>query len=209
MAPRTLSSTWKQIEKLTFKIDEKKDRQVLPDLTELLSKVNNSKIVDALATLFVHPYSGMDEMNVSFISPEQHPEENPAYFDEDRKAFYVNPTNVLRFYKTCREASSNLGTPEARESFHNYRFQSYLAELSKLPSHFMLYITLLQEVAETCRICRIEKKSGESEIPEGANYLNLLWAFKELETFYKTTTGQNMRCEYNIHWHESEWIMGD
>jgi hypothetical protein len=36
----------------------------------------------------------------------------------------------------------------------------------------------------------------------------MLWAFKELENFFRSTTGVSLRSEYAILWYESDWFLG-
>ena len=38
--------------------------------------------------------------------------------------------------------------------------------------------------------------------------MSLLWAFKELESFFSELNGLSLRSEYSILWYESDWVMG-
>lgn len=211
MAPRTISSTWKHFERLARKIDSAngEDPDMREQLDTLVEKVNASKLVGSLASLFVRPYPGMEEVEVAFMCPNGQPySRSITFFDAEAQTIRVNPVEVVRFYRECVEASEKLATPAARKSFFSYRYQAYLSELSKLPTQYLLFMVLLHEVARASRICRVEKKGGEIETPEGERYMTLLWAFKELEQFYNANTGMNLRAEFGILWHESDWIVG-
>ena len=86
MAPRTLSSSWKQYERI---LSRKNGTGTLPPetvraLDVLGEKTNSSRITDALASLFVQPYQGMDEICVEFLTTGGvHYPEWPAQLDEE------------------------------------------------------------------------------------------------------------------------------
>ena len=210
MARRTLSSTWKNFERLVRQYDKsgRSDTDKLDRLDELSRKVNSSRIVEALSTLFIHPY-GFAEATLQFSTREA--EELPSWrtrMDDDEEVLYLNAMGVFGFIDECGEAVELLKTPEARKSFHHYRFQAYLAELSKLPSQYILFLLILRQVAHSRHITDVEKKGGEIEVAEGESYLEILWAFKELEVFFKRTNGLDLRSEYRILWLESDWFVG-
>jgi len=215
MAPRNLASTWKQFERLSHRLGEPKGDtdNVLASLQKLASKVNDSRIVETLASLFVHPYQGMEDISVAFEPALREKLEDPVHgdisgYDEESQKIRINPVGVVNFGEACATASTALTTPEARKSFHRYRYQACMAEIGKLPNQYLLFLALLREVANICNVSQVEKKGGDVETPEGAGYMHLLWAFKELEAFYKQNTGLNMRSEFGILWHESDWIVG-
>jgi len=210
MAARTLNTFWKQIEKLAHKILEAKSpKPFLKPLDDLCQKTNESKIVDALASLLVSPYLGMEGVVVRFAMSNgtEYPEWI-TFFNAEEKVIYVNPVGVFRFRMECQKAIKSLKTASARESFPVYRLQAFLAELHKLPSRLLLFLVILKQVAVCKEVCRAEKRSTGSESPETDEYLNLLWGFKEMENFYSSSTGINLRSEHNILWYESEWIAG-
>ena len=73
MAPRTLSSTWRQFEKLA-RVATQSDpppRRVFDELDDLCAKANRSKVVEALQTLFVLDHTGGDGIRVRFIGGQQ------------------------------------------------------------------------------------------------------------------------------------------
>ncbi len=212
MAPRTLASTWKQYDKVIRKLAATPPPH--PDEIEAVNaitrRVNRSRIVGALATLFVHPYPTMEEMGVRFYVPPEG-EDFPDWavsFDPEEGVFQINPVAVFRFRDRCRQAAELLTRPEGRADFADYRYNAYLAELRKLPDPMFLFLLLLGEVANARKISQVEKKGGQIELAEDEAYTNLLWAFKELETFYATTHGADLRAEYGILWYESEWFVG-
>jgi hypothetical protein len=209
MARRTLTGTWKSIERLVSQYDKSGDEKKLEALEDLISKVNDSKIVEALTTLFIAPYHGVEDVELRFAGRlnGRFPEWRTQY-DEGNKKILLNPFGVFNFQKECGESIDVLNTPEARKSFLHYRRKAYLAELSKLPPRLMLFLLILNEVAAIRDITRIEKRGGEFEIPEGKSYLQLLWAFKELEAFMRHNKGVDLRSEYGIQWLESDWFEG-
>ncbi len=211
MARRTLSSTWKNFERLhrQYEKSERSDQNKLDEINTLVQKVNTSRITDALATLFVHPY-GLDDFQVHLFGTNGD-DLFPSWktrSDEDSKRIYVNIGGVFEFLEDCQRAVELLKTPEARKSFQHYRYQAYLAELSKLPPKYALFLLVLREVAALRKITQVEKKHGEIEVAEGKHYLELLWAFKELETFFRRNNGMDVRSEFGILWLESDWFIG-
>ena len=211
MAPRTLASTWKQVEKLAGRCQGAKSlKKVDVDaLDDLLRRINESKIVDALGTLFVRNYQGMEEIQVRLATStrNRYPEWTALYSAED-KEIVVNPVGVLQFASDCNAALEIMKTPVARETFQKYRYYAYLAELRKLPSVYLLFLLLLREVAKAREVTLVEKKGGGTEEVEDEAYMILLWAFKELEGFFASNNGLNLRSEYMILWYESDWITG-
>lgn len=210
MARRTLSSTWRNFERLVRQYDktERTDSTKLTDLEELAGKINGSKITAALSTLFVEPYE-LEGTKVAFWITDNgsFPHWRTRYNEED-KQIDVCILGIFDFIKSCGEASETLDTPEARRTFQNYRYQAYISELSKLPGQYFLFLLLLREVASIKHITDVEKKGGEIEIAEGEEYLKLLWAFKELESFFRRTKSLDLRSEYRILWLESDWFVG-
>jgi len=210
MARRTLSSTWKQFERLHRQYEQSacSDQRKLAEIDELVGKVNNSRIVDALATLFILPY-GLEEYRLQFAASETGKLISwGTRRDDEAHVIYVSVEGVFQFIRDCAEAVEVLKTPAARKTFQHYRFQAYLAELGKLPSRYILFILILREVAEARKITDVEKKGGEIEVAEGKAYLQLLWAFKELEAFFRRTNGMDLRAEAGILWLESDWFIG-
>ena len=213
MAPRTLASTWRSFEKLARRYESAEDHQedVAEELDVLAQKANRSRIVDALASVFVHSYQGLEETRVRFATSvngsRHYPDWATAYSEED-DTIMVNPVGVLRFQRECREALDALKTPVARTSFQTYRYHAYLAQLRKLPARHMLFIQLLKEVARARSITTVEKKGGGTDGPEDERYMVLLWAFKELEALMAESSGTNLRSEYRIRWYESDWVVG-
>ena len=210
MARRTLATTWSGFERLVrlhAKAAEKGGSK-LDAIDELVRKSNASRIVEALATLFVQPY-GLTDVTVKFAESEKgkFPEWQSDY-DEENGIIWVNVLGVFQFLDECTKAVETLKTPEARKSFQDYRYQAYLAQLVKLPSRYVLFLLTLRQVAAAQRITDVEKKGGEIEVAKGETYLQLLWAFKELEAFFRRTSGLDLRSEYGMLWLESDWFVG-
>jgi len=151
----------------------------------------------------------MTEATVQFAESTKgkFPDWNTTY-DESKGVIWVNVIGVFRFLDECATAVETLKTPEARKSFQDYRYQAYLAQLGKLPSRDVLFLLVLRQVASAQHITDVEKKGGEIEVAKGEVYLQLLWAFKELEAFFRRTSGVDLRSEYGILWLESDWYVG-
>jgi len=211
MAPRTLASTWKSFEKLCKRYESASvpRKAEIAALDELCSKANGSGIVGALATLFVHDYPGLEEVEVEFVpsADGDYPDWVTAYCSE-RQVIQVNPVGVLRFSHECRDAVQRLKSAAARENFYKYRYQAYLAQLRKLPTDHLLFLQLLREVATARGIAEVERKGGGLDTPKDEGYMLLLWAFNELEALFAEFKGLNLRSEYGISWYESDWFVG-
>ncbi len=209
MAKRTLASTWRNIERLLDQHARRDDDQKLAELNDLLIKVNSSSVVRALSTLFVNPHHGLEDASLRFaLLEDNQPPPWKAMYREEDKCLYVNVLGVFDLRRECEKAREILLTPEARKSFQLYRFQAFLAELGKLPTQLLLFLVILEEAANARDISRVEKRGGETEASEGRAYLQLLWAFKELENFMKLNKGLDLRSEYGILWLESDWFVG-
>ncbi|MFW5997126.1 MAG: hypothetical protein ACOCZS_02940 [Verrucomicrobiota bacterium] len=211
MPRQTLTSSWNRFERLIRKYvkSDGKDPEALKALEDFTEKLNSSQVVKALATVFVYPY-GFDDVNIRFTVREN--EGVPDWkirFQEEKREIEINPVGVFYFIKECRQAVAALQTPAARRNFTTYRLQAYLAELSKLPSTLLLTLLILYEIASINHITDVKQKSGEVETAEGEEYLKLLWAFKELETYYYSQHGRELRTEYGISWLESDWFIGE
>ena len=211
MAPRTLASTWKQLEKLAKRCtdgDSTKPADIKA-LDDLLRRTNESKVVEALATLFVHSYQGLEDINVRFaVSAKNRYPTWDTHYEAGDKQILVNPMGVLEFQAACAKALEVMKTPVARESFQKYRYFAYLSELRKLPPIYMLFLLILKEVAKVREITMVEKKGGGVEEVEDEAYMILLWAFKELESFLLSSGRVNLRSDFMILWYESDWITG-
>jgi hypothetical protein len=214
MAPRTLSSTWRQFEKLArvaTQVDPPSAR-VLDELDELSVKANRSKVVDALQTLFVLDHTGGDGIRVRFVGGRQGVEQSEATrYDAVEKVILVNPVGVVRFIDECGECVEQLKTREARESFWRYRLCAYQAELSKLPGQMILFLTLLRQVADITDVTKSDRRGsngGAVEPAEDKPYMMLLWALKQLEAVLREVKGINLRADYHVLWYESDWVTG-
>ena len=212
MAARTLNTTWKQLEKLVEKLSSKKSgKGSIEAVDDLCRKTNESKIVDALASLLVTPY-GMEGVIVRFaVSTGGEFPEWVINYDEDGKVIQVNAVGIFQFADKCAKMKKLLSTPEAKESFQGYRLLSFMAELGKIPSRLILFLHVLGQVARCKEICKADKRGGGTvtvDATETEQYLVQLWALKELETFYLESTGLSLRSEYGILWYEAEWVTG-
>jgi len=210
MAVRTLNSTWKQFEKLSEKcLQPKTAKAAQKPLQELVDKVNESKLVDALFSLLVEPHDIAEGCSLRFDAGDAKGiPEWETHWNAEAKTLLVNPAGVFRFYQDCLKAPASLNSPASRGNFATYRLQAFMAELGKMPSKLGLFLLILKQVAVTKEITRADKRSEDKEASGVDDYMNLLWAFKELETFYNHTTGLSIRTEHRLLWYESEWIAG-
>ncbi len=211
MAPRTLASTWRQFEKLakSYLDGDSPDTKGVEQLQDLTQRVNKSRIVDALATMFLVPYAGLEEAKIHFLdtSGATYPDWDIEY-DEATQTLVVNPVGVVGFALRCDDSFAKLATPEARRDFETYRLKAYMAELRKLPCRLILFILILRKVAEILKVTEVEKRGGETEDVDDGGYMNLLWGFKEVERMYREMRGVSLRAEYGLLWYESDWYVG-
>ncbi len=210
MAARTLSSTWKNFEKLSKKLfDSESPNGEITAINDLSERTNNSKICDAIATLFVQSHQGMENVTVEFLATADFKAPTWATsFSIDDKKIIVNPLGIFLFQQECRACVKRIKTRAARDSFLSYRYCAYLAELRKLPSQHLMFLNVLNEVAHSSEISKVEKKGGDIELAEDERYMNLLWAFNQLEKTIEELQGVNLRSKYSILWYESDWIIG-
>jgi hypothetical protein len=185
---------------------------LLKELDELSGRANRSKVVDALQTLFVEGHPGVDGVRVQFAEGRQVLEHAEAtLYDDTSKVILVNPVGVVRFIDRCGACVEEAKTREVRESFQRYRLCAYQAELSKLPSHLLLFLTVLRQVADVSGVTRSDRRGTNGtgvEPEEDRPYLMLLWAFKHLEAVLREVKGISLRSEYRILWYESDWVIG-
>ena len=124
---------------------------------------------------------------------------------EEEARIDLHPLAVVKY---IRRMQNMVVTEEDKTSFVHHRYVSFLAELGKLPGMHILFMLALQRVAYMMEIAHLEKRGGIIEVAEGESYHTLLWAFKEVESFVRRTSGVNIRSHYGIYWYESDWITG-
>ena len=230
MAPRTLSIAWKAYEKQSdaFLNETKALDKVVQDLNNNAKKSNSVKIGNAIARLFFLNYSDLENLPVKFYVhdeselAEDYPVWPTKYIDpipaqeatEETEAIkgvpgymIINPLGIFDFINNCESAAQLLSTPKVRRKFMTYRYYAFLNEIKKLPSKLIMFLLILQQIAQIKKITDVETKHGIEEA-EGEVYLTLLWAFKELEIFLSTSSGVVLRSEYKISWYESDWSIG-
>ncbi len=207
MGKRTLSSCWKQYEKLSqnYLAAEADDPAIFEKLSILTEKANADNIGAALHTLFVLPFTSKCtavEFTVDCVNgipPHQ------TIVDEDEDIIRLHPISAVKFIKTAR----NIDIAQKNDSdFIRSRHASFLAEIGKMNSIHILFLLVLQRVAYMLQIAHLEKRGGIIEVAEDESYHTLLWAFKELEIFLRKTYGLTIRAHYGISWYESDWITG-
>jgi hypothetical protein len=214
MAKRTIQSCWKQYEKLVRNYLSSETPEItLAKMVDLTEKANGDKLGASLITLFVKPHLPLD-LEIEFCCDLEEGEvpEWKTRYDSENSRILIHPISIIKFV----DRIAKLEVPEIKgdaaeeegEDFLHRRWVSFLRELSKLPSIYILFMLTLQRVAYLLEIAHLEKRGGIVEIAEGEAYHTMLWAFKELESFTKRTFGQQIRSHYGMSWYESEWITG-
>ena len=207
MAKRTFATIWQQIEKLYQSHSEgKKSRaDIESTINELLEKPDVEVIMKELGQLLMMDYENFIEIDFKFeLVGDDERFWRPTFFDSKQKIIILDPIKVLEFATLIRDEEQMMA---ADADFERYRKNSLLAEVGKLPNKCLLFLSILQQIAISGGLTHI----GLSEIPQGeltdtAYYQTLLWSFNELEKKLYSLNGINIRTEYNVTWHESEWI---
>lgn len=212
MAKRTVASCWKQFEKLsdTYLEQPEERAETLTKLQVLAEKANKDRIGDnTLAPLFVRQYIN-DPLSVVFVV-EPGTEEQDGIPDwqsrllEDEKRLEINPLGIVAAIRGMQKIEKD----EIDDSdFLHQRYQSFLVELAKVPTIYLLFMFVLQRVAYKLQIAHLEKRGGVIEVAEGESYHTLLWAFKEFEAFARRHYSVNLRSDFGLYWYESDWITG-
>ncbi len=211
MAPRTLASTWKSLERLAKACEAGDPEGKAEDaLTNLIERVNKSNIGPALATLFVNGFAGLESSRVCFVAPKNCVEtpSRASAFDREADAFVLSPVGVIRFVNECAGAAEEAREASSRGNYETYRLLSYLSEIAKLPSQLLLLLQLLREVADVLEVAQVERRGVDRLGVEDQRYMTLLWAFKELERLYRELKGINLRSEYKVQWYDADWVLG-
>ena len=207
MAKRTLTSCWKQFEKLSLDYlgGEKDGADIAKKLETLTARTNVDKIGKALETLFIRPHISQ-EITVEF-SVELEDGEIPSWqtrYDADTNRVILHPLSIFKFISDIRK----IVVVEHDDDFVDLRYASFLHEIGKMSSTYLLFLLVLQRVAYLLEIAHLEKRGGVIEVAEGEAYHTLLWAFKELEGFAQRTRGDSVRAMFAISWYEADWITG-
>ncbi len=209
MAKRTIQSCWKQYERFVRNYsDESKDQEVaLAKIQELTEKANAEDLCESLYTLFVKPFLPL-ELTVEFSCMFEDDGSLPRWktkYDSEGARIMIHPITTVQFLMHIEKLKL---TDDDYDDFLRCRWLSFLVELGKLPSIYVMFMLVLQRVAYLLEIAHLEKRGGIVEVAEGENYHTMLWAFKELEQFASKTWGVEIRSHYGISWYESEWITG-
>jgi hypothetical protein len=208
MSKRTLMTCWKQFEKFSndYFLGVKDPEVTLKKLDTLAAKTNKDKIGGALETLFIKPYINTD-VTVDFVVNLEDGEV-PTWqteYDAENGKILVHPPAIYRFIADIRKI---VVAEHNSEDFVDLRYASFLYEIGKMSSVYLLFLLVLQRVAYMLEIAHLEKRGGIVEVAEGERYHTLLWAFKEVESFARRTRGDSVRAQFGISWYESDWITG-
>lgn len=207
MAKRTVSSCWKQYEKLSVNyLDESSDHTaVQKKLDDLTGRVNKDTIGAVLVSLFIHPFF-TDPVRLRFNTDcEDGVPEHQSSFDPEENLIQLYPVSIFELYTFGR----SIEAPDpARTEMVKCRYHRFLIEMTKLSPVYFLFLIVLQRVAFMAEIAHLEKRGGVIEVAEGESYHTMLWAFKELEVWARRQRGENLRAKYSICWYEADWITG-
>ncbi len=207
MAKRTIQSCWKQYEKLAsdYMNEAKSKKATLKKIKTLTKKANADDVGASLVTLFVRPYLPLD-LSLEFVCDldDGIPRWQSDY-DSENSRIIVHPIAVSKFASDIVDLELQ---EEDYDDFLHCRWLSFLVEIGKLPSIYLLFMVVLQRVAYLLEVAHLEKRGGVVEVAEGEAYHTMLWAFKEFEIFAKRTWSISIRAKYGISWYESEWITG-
>lgn len=181
------------------------------NLDETSKELNNSDIVDALATIFLQKFEDYETTTISFVLSD---ENNKLPFwnsllDETEKRLYINPMSYHFFRQQCKKSHLKIRKNSIKSDFLQLRFHSYLNEMRKLPETHTFFLYLLNEIGQHFNVTqakRHRKKVKNSPIQD-YGYMNLLWAFNKLDNIYFKGKSQNLRTAFNIHWHETDWLV--
>ena len=206
MAKRTFATIWQQIEKMHQNLTDgkKSQKEVEKTFLELMEKPDVVNIITELGQILMIDFPNFADVELKFrLSSKDENFIRPTYFDSKAKIVYLDPFMILDFAETSR----NMGDSIIDADFEKYRRNSFVAEVGKLPYKSILFLLVLQQVAISDGLTHI----GLSEIPQEslsdtAYYQTMLWSFNELEKMLYRLNGINIRTEYNVTWHESEWI---
>ena len=207
MAKRTFATIWQQIEKLyqSYTEGKKSIKEITSGINELLEKPDVEKIVQELGQLLMVDYENFLEIDFKFeIVGDDERFWRPTFFDSKSKVIILDPIKVLEFCDFIRDEDQLM---VADADFEKYRKNSLLAEVGKLPNKCLLFLTILQQIAISGGLTHIGlSEIPQSELTDTAYYQTLLWSFNELEKKLYALNGINIRTEYSVTWHESDWI---
>jgi len=213
MAKRTLDTTLHQFEKFfnSYKANKKSSEDTLKFYDDLISKPDMVSICSDLALVLFEDYPEFQEVKLSFQTADSMdaPQEGkalPMSYQDREKLLIINPVSIFNFIVYANDIATNLDTYKGK-SFEQFRHNSFVAEMSKLPPKSILFILVLQQVAAIQKLTLTEYTENALDLNDDTNfYQTFLWAFKELENRIYKINGLSLRTEYSISWHESSWI---
>ncbi|MBQ7649803.1 MAG: hypothetical protein IJS15_02530 [Victivallales bacterium] len=201
--------SWSQIKKLGLAYIKKPS----PATAESLDKglMRSAEFLETIARFFVRRRQGLEDATVEFRLSDDGIYHGPACdYNPETQVFRINVIEVLKFQEYCQNAPELIKTPEGRGNgnFSIYRLNAYKAELRKLPDYLVFVLLLFQQVAQVLQVTYVEKRRTlpKQEIDkDDLDYLNLVWAFLELEHVYRNLKGNDLRSDIKFTWFESEW----
>jgi len=176
-------------------------------LNEIVAEVNASPVPRSIAASFLAPYLHTDETVFKFMAAYEADNYGVAVYVEKKSYFILNLIEFMKFVKKIHTSEQYINdNMEVREDVKIHRQYAFMKELAKMPEPYLIYLAVLQEVAVSNDIVSIEHRNGGYIKSESADYLSLLWAFKEFEGFYLRMQHRNLRADCGIIWHEGDWI---
>ena len=202
-------TSWTEIEKLARAYLRKPGVPTALALDRCLKRA--SVFASHLGEYFVRNHEGLSASGVEFCHSEggSFPEWGCRYSERSGQ-FAINPVGVILFTQECESLSAQMQPEDGKAAgeWPLYRLNSFKAELHKLPSQLHLFLLLFQEMARVLGVTQIDyKKSAvrQERCRQDMDYLNFLWAFRELEKAYAYLFGGDLRVNTQFTWWESKW----
>ena len=206
---RTLSTILKGLEKTYDSLMEGRmeEEEAFAYVEDLITKEDVREIIEELGQILTLDYDAFSEVELRLASPRDLDWDGlPTSYDSKVKEIYFHP---FRFYRFVEEANQygEILDEEDTEDFELYRRNAFIAEMSKLPPKCLLFLCILQQLAASQGLTHIGLTDGPNIAEDVvAYYQTQLWAFCELEKKLYKMNGVDVRTQYGVTWHESEWI---
>ncbi|MCK5844319.1 MAG: hypothetical protein KAG97_06400 [Victivallales bacterium] len=185
------------------------------ELGNYLRRVNESYIPESISRNFLIDYFEDERCSALFTLSDELKTDTeklpPATFDDDSFVMTVDLYALLRYAEEILNANRELDAMREGgiSNFKISRQLSFMREMAKIPTSYLFYLSVLQEVAYKKEIVSVEDKEGLLHESDSGFYLTLLWGLKEFESFYLKTQNRNLRADYGLIWHEGEWVEDD
>ncbi|RMD80141.1 MAG: hypothetical protein D6820_07145 [Lentisphaerae bacterium] len=196
------------MDRLVEKYEQAPTEENLVPIQELVAKANAENLGNSLAVLFVQPHLQKDDVQLTFdasLTEEQKlPDWRMQINIHQDPWMRIHVINTMLWIKHLPD-NPFPGNPQLPD-FFTTRWESFLKEIAKLPSTYILFMLILQEIAKALQFFHVERRGGVTESARDEDYHTLLWGFKQLEIFVFEHWHIHLRSHYAITWHEPEWL---